>query len=194
MPRLRRSQYRNPGISAGAQKSLGFQGKLQRCSACGCPGSRGFRDPGKCAMQTSSRSGLFDAVSSRRHWESLPTRIDDACSRSRTPRDPATSSERTLEHPILATGWKIPTQANPAWVGHPLDGRLGYPPTNKSRIGNIVMQPLSGGTPIGVTGFHDKTLFDFAYDWKHEKLVVARGADGGNIVLITLGGTRDLPK
>ena len=40
----------------------------------GVPGSRGFRDPGKCTMQQSSLPGLLDAVSSRRHWGSLPTR------------------------------------------------------------------------------------------------------------------------
>ena len=37
-----------------------------------------------------------------------------------------------MGHPSNSTvpAWhrKIPTQANPAWVGHPLDGRLGHPP------------------------------------------------------------------
>ena len=54
------------------------------------------------------------------------------------------------------------------------------------------MQPLSGGAPSKVTSFGEKVLFGFEYDWKHERVVVERGAREGDVVLITDGEADNL--
>jgi hypothetical protein len=73
-----------------------------------------------------------------------------------------------------------------------LDGKAIYYARNKNRIGNIAMQPVSGGSPTVVTNFHDKFIFSFEYDWKRKKLAVVRGALGGDMVLISDGRSGDL--
>jgi Tol biopolymer transport system component len=73
----------------------------------------------------------------------------------------------------------------PSGLQYSRDGKAIYYATNKRRIGNILMQAISGGDPNPVTDFRNERLFDFEYDWKHEKLAVERGTLGSDIVLIT---------
>lgn len=82
----------------------------------------------------------------------------------------------------------------PSGLQYSPDGKAIYYTTNKSRTGNIVMQPFSGGAPTTVTSFRDKLLYDFEYDWKHQKLAVERFTRGGDIVLITDNGSGSLQK
>jgi Tol biopolymer transport system component len=80
----------------------------------------------------------------------------------------------------------------PSGIQYSQDGKYLYYGANMSWVGNIMMQPLSGGVPTTVTSFHDKILYGFEYDWKHQRVVIERGTREGDVVLISDGGSDTL--
>ncbi|MGC2108385.1 MAG: protein kinase [Candidatus Korobacteraceae bacterium] len=77
-----------------------------------------------------------------------------------------------------------PSIAFPGRLQYSADGKALYYST-RDGVGNISMQPIGAGTPVAVTRFDDKLLYDFDYDWKNNRLAVVRGAPSSDIVLIT---------
>ena len=64
------------------------------------------------------------------------------------------------------------------------DGRSIYYPANQHGVSNIVRQSLDGGDAVPVTFFNDLLIYDYSYDWKNQKLAVARGRFSADVVLI----------
>jgi len=65
------------------------------------------------------------------------------------------------------------------------DGQSLYYPVTEKGVSNILAQPIAGAAPTLATNFDDLLLYGYDYDWKNKKLVVARGRNNSDVVLIT---------
>ena len=65
------------------------------------------------------------------------------------------------------------------------DGQSLYYPVTEKGVSNLLMQPLTGGPPTLATNFDSLHLYGYDYDWKHKRLVMARGRTNSDVVLIT---------
>lgn len=66
------------------------------------------------------------------------------------------------------------------------DGRgIAYPVTDDQGVGNLWMQPLSGGSAKQLTDFKSDKIFDFAWSPNGQKLAVSRGRASRDVVLLT---------
>ena len=65
------------------------------------------------------------------------------------------------------------------------DGRsLYYGITNKG-VSNLIVQPIGSESATVVTHFDDLLIYGFDFDWKNNRLAVARGRSNDDVVLLT---------
>ncbi len=73
------------------------------------------------------------------------------------------------------------------------DGQSLYYPITEHAFSNILKQSIAGGPATPVTSFHDLTIYGYKYDWKLNKLALARGRSLSDVVLITQEASQPEP-
>jgi Tol biopolymer transport system component len=66
------------------------------------------------------------------------------------------------------------------------DGRgIAYAVTDGQGVGNLWVQPLTGGPPKQITDFKADKIFDYAWSRDGKQLAVSRGRTSRDVVLLT---------
>ena len=65
------------------------------------------------------------------------------------------------------------------------DGQSLYYPITQKGVSNMVKQQVGSNGSTLVTNFDDLTIYGYSYDWKNQKLALARGRNNYDIVLLT---------
>ena len=65
------------------------------------------------------------------------------------------------------------------------DGQALYYPVTERGVSNIVVQQIGSTTVTPQTNFKDLSIYGYDYDWKNKRLVLARGRNNTDIVLLT---------
>jgi Tol biopolymer transport system component len=65
------------------------------------------------------------------------------------------------------------------------DGQSLYYPVTAKGVSNMVMQPIDSRTITPLTDFHELTIYGYSYDWKNQRLALARGRNNTDVVLLT---------
>ncbi len=65
------------------------------------------------------------------------------------------------------------------------DGQSLYYPVTERGVANMVMQPIGSTTVTPLTNFKEYGIYGYDYDWKNKRLVLARGRNNNDIVMLT---------
>ena len=65
------------------------------------------------------------------------------------------------------------------------DGQSLYYAVTMKGVSNMVVQAIGGPTITQMTNFTDLSIYGYDYDWKNQKLAIARGQTNHDIVLLT---------
>jgi hypothetical protein len=78
-----------------------------------------------------------------------------------------------------------PLRAISNYFQYSADGQALYYPVNEHGVSNIVAQPIGSMSATQQTHFDKYGIYGYDYDWKNKRLVVSRGRNNTDVVLLT---------